>query len=162
MLSNLNDNLHLNDFLKDSSGVFGVCGGWLSAWRASGADFAAVSRLHLCFLFPKLIGQKNRKWPFLFTEDSRSGGHQVNMLLSLSAEAPVPLINYESKQITCWKICHSVPSETARLRTDYDFNELVKTWWRYSCTFVAVWLSMSRRVLPGPPQGSFLLKGRFF
>lgn len=162
MVSNLNDNLHLNDFLNHSSRVFGECGGWLSAWRASGADFAAVSRLHLCFLFSKLTGQKNRKWPFLFTEDSRSGGHQVNTLLSLSAEAPVPLINYESKQITCWKICHSVPSETARLRTDYDFNELVKTWWRYSSTFVAVWISMSRRVLPGPPQGSFLLKGRFF
>lgn len=66
---------------------------------ASGADFAAVSGLRLCFLFSKPMGQKNRKLPFLCTEDSRSGGHQVNTLLSLSAEAPVSLSSCESKQI---------------------------------------------------------------
>lgn len=55
-------------------------------------------------------------------------------------------LNCESKQIICWKMCHSVPSETTSRSSDYNFNELVKTWWRYSCAFVAVWLAMSRSV----------------
>lgn len=76
--------------------IRGICVGvTLCRWVPCVLDVCRVLIVLLCqswfvLLSSKLMGKKNRKLAFLYTEVRGEGGRQVNAVLSLSAKVPVP------------------------------------------------------------------------